>query len=377
MKIAQYLHDNFLNIPGWRTNRHIIVIESDDWGSIRMPSLEVYEKLVKNGVRFPRYGYERVDTIASRGDLHRLFDLCEDFKDINNNPIIITANAVVANPDFEKIKESDYTTYYSEPITKTMTRYYGSDSPFSYWHKGIDEKVFHPQLHGREHVNVPMWIRTLKEDYPGARLAFDHGVFSIIVDNSFDYRCKNTSALRYNDEEELRIIETSIIEAADMFERLFGYRSESFIAPSFSWNRHIEQILSRVGVKFLQGLAMHLYDGKRSFNYIGKRNSYGQLYLNRNVDFEVAQHPNRDNVDFAMSQIKSAFKWHKPATISMHRLNFVGGLDACNRDNTLKQMRELFQKIIKVWPDVEFMDSCMLGSIIDTVVAGEINHDSV
>lgn len=32
---------HFLNLPGWHTRRKIVVIESDDWGSIRMPSKEV------------------------------------------------------------------------------------------------------------------------------------------------------------------------------------------------------------------------------------------------------------------------------------------------------------------------------------------------
>ena len=37
------------NIPGWCTNRKIVVIESDDWGSIRMSSLEAFKKLLKAG----------------------------------------------------------------------------------------------------------------------------------------------------------------------------------------------------------------------------------------------------------------------------------------------------------------------------------------
>ena len=40
--IIRNIFHNLLSIPGWRTNRHIVVIESDDWGSIRMPSKEVY-----------------------------------------------------------------------------------------------------------------------------------------------------------------------------------------------------------------------------------------------------------------------------------------------------------------------------------------------
>ena len=42
MNLKQTITHNLLNIPGCRTNRHIVVIESDDWGSIRMPSKEVY-----------------------------------------------------------------------------------------------------------------------------------------------------------------------------------------------------------------------------------------------------------------------------------------------------------------------------------------------
>ena len=56
MNIKQTITHNLLNVPGWRTNRHIVVIESDDWGSIRMPSKEVYDKLLKEGYRASRFG---------------------------------------------------------------------------------------------------------------------------------------------------------------------------------------------------------------------------------------------------------------------------------------------------------------------------------
>ena len=35
------------NIPGWRTRRHLVILETDDWGSIRMPSEGVFENLLK------------------------------------------------------------------------------------------------------------------------------------------------------------------------------------------------------------------------------------------------------------------------------------------------------------------------------------------
>ena len=45
MNIKSTLSNTFLNLPGWHTRRKLVVIESDDWGSIRMPSREVKQKL--------------------------------------------------------------------------------------------------------------------------------------------------------------------------------------------------------------------------------------------------------------------------------------------------------------------------------------------
>ena len=44
-EIKQNVSRNLSNLPGWRTKRHIVVIESDDWGSIRMSSKESFHKL--------------------------------------------------------------------------------------------------------------------------------------------------------------------------------------------------------------------------------------------------------------------------------------------------------------------------------------------
>ena len=51
---------------GWTTNRHIVVIESDDWGSIRMPSLEVRNELISRGVSIASCIYDKIDTLAIR-----------------------------------------------------------------------------------------------------------------------------------------------------------------------------------------------------------------------------------------------------------------------------------------------------------------------
>lgn len=364
MNIKQTFIHNLLNIPGWRTKRHIVVIESDDWGSIRMPSLLVYNKLVADGVRLGKYGYEKVDTLASGDDLEKLFEICYSFKDIKGKPVVITANTVVANPDFQKIKESGFTEYFYEPITTTMERYYPGNSPFSLWKEGIGKGVFHPQLHGREHINVPMWLNSLRQNHPGARKAFDEGVFSFIVDKKIDKRVKNTSSYYYLNEDEFEFAKHSIMEGAALFRKLFGFESKSFIAPSYIWDERIEEVLASVGVKYIQGIVQHFYHGKRHFNFLGKKNKYEQIFLNRNASFEYSQRQSFDWIDDCLKNIEIAFRWRKPATISTHRLNFIGALDVRNRDENLIKFKALINKIQQKWPDVEFMSSDELGELI-------------
>ncbi|WP_462361846.1 hypothetical protein [Parabacteroides johnsonii] len=362
--IKKLITQNLINIPGWRTNRHIVVFESDDWGSIRMPSIETYESLIKNGVQLGTYGYEKVDTIASPCDLELLFELCDSFRDINNNPLVITANSVVANPDFEKIRKTDYSRYYWEPITTTMERYYPNQSPFPLWKEGMERMVFYPQLHGREHVNVPMWLKSLQNNYPGARECFEKGVFSFLVDKGVDIRKKNTSAYYYLTKDELSIIKQSIIEAAQIFKDLFGFYSKSFIAPSYKWDKSIEETLQSVGVKYLQGMFLHVENGEKHYNYIGRKNIFGQLYLNRTAFWEYSQNPDFDWTSDCLKRMTVSFRWHKPVTISVHRLNFIGSLSERNRDENLKRFKTLITKIQKEWPDVEFLTSDQLGDLI-------------
>jgi hypothetical protein len=66
-----------------------------------------------------------------------------------------------------------------------------------------------------------------------------------------------------------------------------------------------------------------------------------------------------------MKQIETAFFWNKPAIISSHRVNFCGHIDPKNREIGLSALKELLQKIVKKWPDVEFMSSVELGVLIN------------
>ncbi len=154
MRLEKTIIHNLLNIPGWHTNRKIVVIESDDWGSVRMPSREVYEEFLRQDVRVDNDPYCRYDGLATKEDLTNLFDVLDSVRDKNGHPAVLTADSVVANPDFERIKNSGFDKYYYEPFTETLNKSPRHDGAFDMWREGIEKEVFHPQFHGREHLNV-------------------------------------------------------------------------------------------------------------------------------------------------------------------------------------------------------------------------------
>jgi hypothetical protein len=74
--------------------------------------------------------------------------------------------------------------------------------------------------------------------------------------------------------------------------------------------------------------------------------------------------PGRDWVDSCLFDISTAFRWHKPAIISSHRVNYIGALYRENRDNGLIQLEALLREIMKSWPDARFVTSAELGEFI-------------
>ncbi len=361
---------NLLNIPGWHTRRHILVIESDDWGSIRMPSKKVYDEFIRHGVGVDRDPYCRYDGLATAEDLSALFDVLQTVKDFNGHPAVVTANAVTANPVFDKIKASNFKNYYYEPFTETLKRSSNHEGAWEMWQQGIQARLFYPQLHGREHLNVKKWLRTLQTGDETTRLAFDLGTFGLT--SAVDAHIKKNYMGAFNSglDEDLLEYNTIITEGQQLFERLFGYKSESFIATTYTWNPKIEPILARNGVRYLQGMVhQHIpQDDDTTFtwkkdNFTGRKSSAGLTYITRNCYFEPSQ--KAEGLDDCLNRIKIAFRWNKPAIICMHRLNVIGSLDESNRTKNLADLKTLLQTVVRRWPDVEFMSSDQLGKLID------------
>ena len=369
INFKQELIRNLANIPGWHSKRKIFVIESDDWGSIRMPSFAVYEALLKQGFKVNKNPFNKFDSLASEEDLSALFDVLSSVKDKNNNHAIITANTIIANPDFKKIEQSDYQEYHFESFTETLQHYPAHSKSFEIWQEGIRNSVFKPQFHGREHLNVLKWMKALQTNDENAKISFGFNMFDI--SNSISKKEDSfIEALSFNDETELGFQKKSITEGLKLFEEIFGFKSKTFIAPCYVWSSKLNETLFQSGIDGFQGNWYQLEPDKEKANkykkvlhYTGQTNKLGQYYTTRNAHFEPSYNQNFDWYTDTLNRIRTAFRWGKPAIISSHRMNYIGFIDAGNRDRNLLLLSRLLKEIIKQWPDIEFMSSDMLGNV--------------
>ena len=109
------LRPHFKNMIGKTVPGKYLVLESDDWGSIRMPSKDTFNRLKSVGVNLglgETARYNLTDTLASAEDFDALFHVLRKFRDNKGNHPVFTAVSVVANPDFDKIKSDHFRNYY-------------------------------------------------------------------------------------------------------------------------------------------------------------------------------------------------------------------------------------------------------------------------
>ena len=368
--VTKKIKRNLANLPGWYTNRKIIVFESDDWGSIRMASKGAFDFFLAKGYKVDECIYNSNDALESNDDLEALLELLSGFNDKNNNPPIFTLNQNVANPDFDKIKESDYQQYFYEPFTETLKKYPAHDKVIALYRSGIDASLIRPQFHGREHLHISNWLQALQEKRQDVLEAFEQQMFTVHVRGASN--CKNEYLNTFGSctKNDLDNFKEIISTGLDIFTELWGYQSKSFIAPCYTWPTEIEDYLAKVGVQYIQGTRVQRKPArtssgiKKKYHYTGQKNNNGQQYLVRNVFFEPAENLNKDWVDACMREIDNAFFWHRPAIISSHRVNYIGSINPQNRSNGLKSLKLLLSRILKKYPDTEFMASDGLGDLM-------------
>jgi hypothetical protein len=347
----------------FRTTSKIVVFESDDWGLDGIVSRRLYdalaaEGLIDTGDRFNRCGRESVE------DLEMLYETLAGFSDSAGRPPALTANFVMANPDFEAVSDSGFTRYSWIPIDDA-TRAPREAGLLGKYQEGLRRGLFRPQYHGRDHIGAESWLQALQRGDPRAHAGLRHGVpmssHSRFLENEYTENDggRMTPLPR-------GAIREKVHEGMALFDRVFGMPSLTSIAPAYLWSEDVEWALRQEGVRCMQAGSHQLLpcvDGPSPIDVrheLGEQGSTGVAYLVRNCQFE----PSRDGepaVGECLSAIGFAFARGLPAIIDSHRVNYVGAVDPASRDRNLRSLRDLIQGILRCFPAVRFATSDQLA----------------
>lgn len=363
---VNYIITKYNSYHDVRMKNRIVVFESDDWGSIRMPKRDKWDALLQLGYAVDKRPYERYDILESQTDMESLFEVLSRHKGADGNPPVITANMLMANPDFERIEQNNWKEYYYEPIADTYTRYYGDARVLDIMRQGIDARVIMPQCHGREHFNVSRWMQKLQENDQDILTAFRYGVCGIAPKKNPEIGNQMMVALHAENEKEQREIDITVAEDLNMFEKLWGFKSKTFVAPCYCWSKQTEKVLTDNSVELIQTSRKNkpAYKSPARNFYTGKKGNNGIIYSVRNCQFEPAINKACLNVEALMKQVDEIFKHNKLAVFSTHRINYVGGIEESNRFQTLRVLDEFLTQLLKKYPDTIFMSSSDLLNIL-------------
>jgi hypothetical protein len=241
----------------------------------------------------------------------------------------------------------------------------------------VQEGYFVPEIHGREHVNVRRFIKILQshEGKEGLRYAAALKSLGASAFNNIQYP-NYLGALHPESADEIAELHKHLLESGELFKNYVGYYPRAFIAPNAEEPKELEKSLHHIGVNYLTRSKKRIYpkgDGvfEKEWNFIGGKNEFGQIVINRNCFFEPVCWGEQEHVtnwiDYCLEDIGNAFFWNKPAVICSHRVNYVGFIEPNNREKGLKSLGLLIKNILSKWPDVEFMSTAELGDVIRTI----------
>ncbi|MBK9332899.1 MAG: hypothetical protein IPM96_10980 [Ignavibacteria bacterium] len=329
-----------------RFDQKIIVIESDDWGlerALENSSIDFFKKKF-GAVKFSRW---TLDALETKEDMEMLFDLMESYKNKSLHPPVITANFITHN-----IKHSSESELKFIPISEGFNR--GSEDVREIYKTGIQKKYIFPQLHGYSHYNL---TKLNEYFYTDEGIEFYANGF-LTGRSTIKGNMKFLQGELSHENKDLKIE-----ESCDEFLRMFGFKSDTVIPPTYILDNEASERLKQCGITMLQSSNRLLKsDGSRyTVPYFRRKNGFVWSVRNARLD------PHEDygfNSDQCIADIGKSFNNRLPAIIDFHRVNISGRYAPAYRDKTLSELKKLFDKIYVQWPEVKFLNSSVLNKII-------------
>ena len=352
----------------------MLALESDDWGQTATPSREVYDALCARGLIVPANRWA-ADALETPEDIGRLCETLSCFPDSRGRSLPVTANFIVANPDFAQITADDLPFI---PITSEDAGNPVAPALRAAWLDAAQKGFLCPEYHGLWHFAPEALRKFWVEESPEVKPFLDAGMRPAGLTSGNGRRLLSEYVLATPDGGALKARpplqqRRTVREGVSIFESAFGRSPASTVAPHYLWTDDTERIWAEAGIRSIQ--AVNRFHGIRNrFGFLkvrrmamGVRAKSGLTYLARNVRFEPAIYD--DTADQAFAQVRKAFMTGRPAVISCHRINFSGAIFPEQRDKALAELGHLLARVREHTPDVVFATSAELASRLDETSA--------
>ena len=310
--------------------------------------------------------FDKYDAVENRADLESLFDVLNSVADGLGRPAVLTPYTLCANPDFDRISK-EKGEYRYETLPQTYSRLedaQGHDyrGAWDLWQEGIRLGLLKPQFHGREHINVEYFERRMRARDEALAINLENQSLTAMGNEPSMPGVGFTEAFGFWDRSELSRHKEIIADGLELFERVFGFQSETFTPPAQKLHPELYQFVESRGVRAIDKpfhcvRRLQKDRSKREFNLLGQSAGDDHITVVRNVVFEPTVDRAFDSVKLALDQVGAAFRWRRPAIISSHRVNFAGHIDPENRTFGLDALKRLLGGIVNRWPDVQFISA--------------------
>jgi hypothetical protein len=351
---------------GYRFDRPLLLLQSDDWGRVGLRDNETVEGLRREGLPlgervYDLYGFESAEDVAA------LAQLLKRHRDRMGRPACITMNFIMANLDFGKMASEQLRQIHLIPLCDGLPEGWQRPGLFDSYREGAEAGVFYPALHGLTHFCRPAIERELTSGSERVELLmrlWRVGVPYIYWRMpwvGYEYwgpeRAPKERFLSASEQDEI------IGSAIGNFVRLFSQLPRSACAPGYRANHDTHRAWAHYGVRVAQ-------NGPGSANP-PHLDSNGLLHLYRTLDFEPALHPEL-SIEDAVRSISESFATGMPAVISVHSINFHSAIQDF-RSRTLELLDQLLSALESRHPDLLYVHD---GDVYDLVQSGCYAHDS-
>lgn len=313
----------------------VLIIESDDWGPGPASDALALEQLAQVLSRHP---------------------------DAHGRPAVMTLGMLLSVADTARIRETGATRYFSVNL---------SDADFvpilAAVRRGMEMRVFSPQLHGMEHYWPPVLMKAA---------ASDGGVRAWIVQDGtprhedlppqLQSRWIDGSQLPSQPLPEKEVGKLAKSETL-AFQELFGIREPVVVPPTFVWTEQAEKSWAEAGVRVVvtpgarycarDAQGRLLAAAERLYN--GERGASGVMYVVRDEYFEPGL---GHRAERAIAALHSKVALGRPMLLETHRFNFTGS--PAVKDEALREIDRLLTAALQRFPRLRWMSTAELADAI-------------